>query len=154
MMRRFWVHVRPTSAAAARPPVPSPTAITAYRQSAPWRTAGCRCSTANMRRLNPTHRSTRTTVRCWWTPTMCSNPVSPTPSRCLTRSSFRWVTVRKGCASTAEILPTSPKKPERCSTRQALPTSRSLPPTRWTSTSSATCNYKELSSTALASVSG
>ena len=69
LTRPSWAHAPPISAAAPAPPAPSPMRFTACPPAAPWRTRGCRCSTANTRPSRPTARHTPPTPRCWWIPT-------------------------------------------------------------------------------------
>ena len=62
--RPFMARVPHISAAASALPAPSATAVSAFRRSAPWRTAGYSFLTANTKRLKRMPKNIRTTVRC------------------------------------------------------------------------------------------
>ena len=61
----FMAHVPHISAAASALPAPSATAVSAFRRSAPWRTAGYSFLTANTKHLRRMPRNIRTTARCF-----------------------------------------------------------------------------------------
>lgn len=60
----FMARVPHISAAASALPAPSATAVSAFRRSAPWRTAGYSFLTANTKRLKRMPKNIRTTARC------------------------------------------------------------------------------------------
>lgn len=60
----FMARVPHISAAASALPAPSATAVSAFRRSVPWRTAGYSFLTANTKRLKRMPKNIRTTARC------------------------------------------------------------------------------------------